>query len=178
MRGSKTATDDRTAEHDDARSGAIASNASSNKRANLMFLVRCAIGGGAVFSAFLLAMSYHYGSIRAFIAKCRGETFVVAPEAVDLGTVESSTESSAVFTIRNISSKSIDVVGARTACSCVVASGLPIAVAPGREEEVTFRVYVSGRDRNFSVPISVFVNDGLLRTCEVSIRAMVEKRPK
>jgi hypothetical protein len=66
----------------------------------------------------------------------------------------------ATFTIRNVKSQPITLLGATASCSCTVAEGLPLKLDPGESGKVSLKITVGGFDETgkFTKSAQIFTN--------------------
>ena len=129
---------------------------------------------GSVLCLVLVSLVVcRFGSLVAFVAFLKGHTFVILPAQADLGTCCSGDRRSTSFTIRNLSERPLRVVGAKTACSCVVANALPISVPARESRTIPIQVHINRRSSDYCEPIVFFVDDGSVHTRSAKIRARV-----
>jgi hypothetical protein len=85
----------------------------------------------------------------------------------------------AIFKVKNIRSASLNILGSKTTCSCTVATGLPLELAPGETGDVTLKVKVGNADSNgiFTKSAELFTNgDGTVP--ELTVNVTVLPTPK
>jgi hypothetical protein len=114
-----------------------------------------------------------FGSAYALPALATGQVVVVDKSVIDVGTVAPGETRTIAFTIRNVTSRAIPIVGARLSCSCVRPVGLPIEIPPGAQRQLVVRVRPSAGQagkrlrqsselilgsRGITVPLTVVVN--------------------
>lgn len=91
--------------------------------------------------AFLLLVCGYawlaFGSLRNMSAYLAGDCIVTEPSILDLGQVELGHEYTADFVVRNVSSDSVMVLGAKSCCGCGVLSGLPVTLQAHQETTVS-----------------------------------------
>jgi hypothetical protein len=103
----------------------------------LRFLIGCFLV--SALGAFVLVLLY--GSVRAGLARLRGDELVLTPEQIDVGKLTriSDEKVEGHFSVKNLSSRSIIVSGAHVDCPCVdVIAPLPFFLTPGEEKEIAF----------------------------------------
>jgi hypothetical protein len=95
---------------------------------------RCRIAGilaGCLLliAGLFVAVSYFgsWAALRAFIG---GHSVHVFPSAVDLGERKAGTEVSVSFSVRNLTSSELSIVGQRASCLCVIGTEIPVAIQP------------------------------------------------
>jgi hypothetical protein len=117
------------------------------------------IAGGAVVVA--LAAFYaqvRYGSPRALPILLRGDGLLVTPPHVDLGELNFGDERDVTLRVKNVSDREICVTGLRTTCTCVSASDLPLALAPGAEGEVALAIRATALFSNYRQTATLYVS--------------------
>jgi hypothetical protein len=78
----------------------------------------------------------------------------------------------ATFVVKNVSSRLITLLGAKSVCSCTIAEGLPLKLAPGESGKVVLRVTVGqfDKERIFSKSAELFTNlDGTVPPLVVQV---------
>jgi hypothetical protein len=81
----------------------------------------------------------------------------------------------AVFTIKNVATRPITLLGATSGCSCAVAEGLPLKLAPGETGHVSLRVTVGSFDKAgvFAKSAELFTNlDGTVPPMVVRVSSI------
>jgi len=81
----------------------------------------------------------------------------------------------APFTVRNISSSPVRVMGAEATCGCMVAQGLPISLGPGEVGKISLRVVVGppGADGVFARTTHLFIDrDGPSPPLVVEVKSL------
>ncbi len=71
----------------------------------------------------------------------------------------------AVFTVKNVQSSPITLLGATTSCSCTIADGLPLQLDPGKSGKISLKVRVKMFDGTgkFSTSAQLLTNrDGVV----------------
>jgi hypothetical protein len=103
----------------------------------LRFLIGCFLVS-ALLACVLVML---YGSVRAGLARLRGDELVLIPDQIDVANLAKASDEKVGghFTVKNLCSRSIIVSGAHVGCSCVeVTSELPFSLAPGEQKDVAF----------------------------------------
>ena len=85
-----------------------------------------------------------FGSLGGTLAFLQGYALWASPSSCDLGTISRDTPSYALFTLRNLTSRPVTILGAQTDCCCWVSSDLPTTVLPGEEQTLQVQVYPRG----------------------------------
>lgn len=99
--------------------------------------------GACCVCLFLLSMaSLYFGSLAAASVWLDGNVLFVEPLSDAPVTVPAGKDTQFVFSVRNISSEQIDVVGVMTSCSCTAIDDLPVSIPAGSERTLTFTVHV------------------------------------
>ncbi|MDR1923841.1 MAG: DUF1573 domain-containing protein [Planctomycetaceae bacterium] len=76
-------------------------------------------------------MSWKCGGFFQFVAYLDGKTIYIEPHVCDLGECEADSNSEAVFSLTNLTSKLITIVGAGSSCNCAVVDRLPLDIQSG-----------------------------------------------
>lgn len=133
------------------------------------FPLKGALVTAGLCALLLIVIVVYFGSVPAFTAALRGETFVIEPGQIDLGSVRMGEAHTGTFTIRNLSSKPIRVVGATANCTCVSTNDLPLTVAARSKRQIAFRVAVN--QPAYEQEIIFSVDDGSLQPYTAKVRA-------
>jgi hypothetical protein len=121
----------------------------SQLRAAVRFLATT-LGLALLIATILFsAGAARYGSFNNCLAAMRGEALVVVPAVVDLGSVSEQTSKVATFQVRNLTGKSISILGASTSCGCVATGDFPVGLGPYETKELALQVS-PGRPRDGS----------------------------
>ncbi len=83
-----------------------------------------------------------FGSLRNMSAYFRGSFIVAEPDVCEVGPVELDKEYTAKFTLRNITSEPVVVLGAQTCCGCRLRSSMPHTINPNGSSEIEFTVKI------------------------------------
>ena len=155
--------------------GAVAepSVPSVRKRRNVYML---SLGMGAFLTLCAWgAITGYFGSIMGFVAAIQGETVFVTPVHVDLGSVPSGSDRSAIVRLTNVTNRSIRVVGAEPSCSCVtMLNNLPVALPPRGSVDISLTMKVHEQEQEATVDF--FVDDGSTESRRVTIKAVGVKK--
>ncbi len=76
----------------------------------------------------------NFDSTRDAILYLKGMKIVAEPTVFHVAAGRAGEVRNASFQVRNLTSKPITVLGARTSCSCVATESLPILIPPGSEK--------------------------------------------
>ena len=86
----------------------------------------------AIAAAILVGLGIwsieRYGSLADGIAFVNGSVVVADESVVELGQVPVSTTVEGTFTLKNLTSHPVTILGAQPECQCVVASALPVKI--------------------------------------------------
>jgi hypothetical protein len=106
------------------------------------------IGGAASIVTF--------GSVDAGLAYLRGEQLYASPFSVALGTVTAGDAGDFTVTVRNLSSRPLRLLGAKTSCSCITSAELPLEIAAGESRLVHFSIRAPESDAEFAYVIEFY----------------------
>lgn len=81
-----------------------------------------------VFVALVGWATAQFGSLAAARAFLRGESLVVEPMIISLGTVKAGKPAIATFHVRNLTARDVRIVGSRGTCECVALTKMPVVV--------------------------------------------------
>ena len=76
------------------------------------------------------------------LASLRGETLIAVPSVIDLGECTRDQELRVEVQVRNMSTRSIRLVGGTADCSCDVTPDLPAVLQPGEDRSIQIRFRV------------------------------------
>jgi hypothetical protein len=137
-------------------------------------IFRSTLIGTGILAVLILVGVWRFGSLSLAVAYIDGQTFVISPVEVDLGNCESGTRHIAVFTITNLTTRTIRVVGSEQQCSCLKLDELPIIVEPRKSQNISVQALVGGKEDEFSQPVILFLDkDKELESVGLHIRARV-----
>jgi hypothetical protein len=88
---------------------------------------------------------YSFGSVDSALAYVRGDRLMADARSRSFGEVEKGQHASVVFELANTSDREINVLGARTGCTCLFAEGLPLPVPPRSRRSIRIAVRTDGR---------------------------------
>ncbi len=97
-----------------------------------------------------------YGTVAATVHAWRGDVMLCDRYEVAIGRPQS--DQTIAFQLTNTSSQPIRVLGARSSCTCVMATGLPLNVAPGATKTLEVRFKPKKLDVPLSESIRVFTD--------------------
>lgn len=115
---------------------------------------------GAAF-VLILAVLYgyvRYGSARAALVLCAGDSLLITPASIDLGEVNPGETRGVVVSFQNIGQDTLRVFGFRTTCTCLSAKGLPIDLPPGDESQATLDFRPAGNPEPHRETITFYVD--------------------
>jgi len=96
--------------------------------------------------AFLAIWAWiEFGSISAALAYARGARLLPDAFAKSFGTLETGEERRVVFSVSNRCGRQINILGARTSCTCISAEALPLVVPPGYSRPLQLTVRSASR---------------------------------
>ncbi|WP_197444226.1 DUF1573 domain-containing protein [Maioricimonas rarisocia] len=78
-----------------------------------------------------------FGDVASAIAWWNGLVVLPINSPVDLGEVPPGESLDVVFHLKNVTAEAVTVLGAEPDCSCTVAGGVPVTLAPGEIAEVS-----------------------------------------
>ena len=99
----------------------------------LRIFVNSIIGGAILFIAVLLFGIWKFGSLGAVVAYSNGDSVYLIPKNLNLGKLEAGSQVEAVFTLQNLTSDEISVVGEKSSCNCAFSEYLPLVASPGKK---------------------------------------------
>jgi hypothetical protein len=92
-----------------------------------------ALGAGALAAYG----TWEYGSPAAALLALRGHAVAVKPARMSLGKLTPGVDVPLLFTVQNLKSVPVTVVGARSSCQCTSVTGLPIVIPVGRSADLS-----------------------------------------
>ena len=99
------------------------------------------VAGGVVLTLLVLGgLSLMYHDPATALARLRGETVVLSPTVLDLGTHPGGTQVVRTVQVTNLTNAPVRIVGGSSDCSCILTEGLPLALAPGASADLPIRV--------------------------------------
>lgn len=115
---------------------------------NVQYFFLSILGGIILFFLLLSCCLFGFGGIGQMIAYMNGESIYISPKVQNLGSLEASTKTVAIFHLTNLMLQEIVVVGERSSCSCAFSEKIPITVAPGKTVDLKINVHLS-EDESF-----------------------------
>lgn len=129
-----------------------------------------AVGGAAC----LVWVAVNFDSPHDALLYLRGVRVVLGPEVVSIGTAPAGETRQVTFRIRNLSSKSVTIIGATQTCTCVTADDLPITLPPRTGHDLRVAIHVEGKpSERIAQDVSYFTNSPGHRALTVGIRGQV-----
>ena len=106
------------------------------RRAAGLALLKPVAEVASLAAAILLALvalgAYRYGSVPAALAAARGRGLAVDAATKSVGLVEEGEQVTTDFTLTNVTTRPIRIVGSTSSCSCAVPGGeIPFEIPPG-----------------------------------------------
>lgn len=133
---------------------------------------RCVLIGGVIVASVACVFIWRCGSLTLAVATLEGKRVVVSPVVVDLGKCVSGTRHIAKFTVTNLTSSSIRIVGTEEGCACLSLDELPTTLGPYERRDMSMRALVSGEE--FLEPVILYLDiNGELVLTALEIRAQV-----
>ncbi len=135
-------------------------------------LPTAACGLALAASAFAI-FTWQHGSANAAIAHLRGETIVVEPNVVDLGSGPAGQFQTFALNITNYSDKTVRIVGGTSDCSCVSTDDLPVSVEPKQSNTIRVRVKFTGSPGEFRRKFVLYCEEERLKVMPVAATGRV-----
>ncbi|HVK12455.1 MAG TPA: MauE/DoxX family redox-associated membrane protein [Gemmataceae bacterium] len=99
------------------------------------------VAGGAVLALLVLGgLTLVYHDPATALARLRGQSVVVSPAVLDLGTNPGGTEVVRTVQVTNLTDAPVRIVGGSSDCSCILTEGLPLTLAPRASADLPVRV--------------------------------------
>jgi hypothetical protein len=99
-------------------------------------LVCFVLGVGVMLAALMGIGAWVYGSPARALARLRDESLDVASEYIDCGDGKPGEKLKGIIRVRNWMDEPVLIYGGTSDCSCVVTSGLPVAIPPNEVQEI------------------------------------------
>lgn len=121
------------------------------------FVVAARFLVGPLLVAFVIVLCYsgwsywRFGSFKDGIEFLSGYRLVAEQSVLDIGKVRVGAETEGNFVLKNLTDKPITIIGAKSDCSCMVISGLPIRVEPRCSTDFAVRYTPLAREGNETV---------------------------
>ncbi len=112
-----------------------------------------------------LAAIFRYGSIGNAIAALRGEVLIVRPETHRFGPVDLGQKVTLEYTLTNVSSAPVRLLGSHSSCSCTVPDRLPMTLRPRETRAVRVRfdapeqIPASAEGTQFHQDVIIYTSD-------------------
>ncbi len=78
----------------------------------------------------MIVATIRYGTLPNAIDAIRGETLIARPQSRFFGILRPGQKIEAEYSLTNLSSRSVRLLGSRTTCTCTVTSPLPKSLNP------------------------------------------------
>ena len=111
----------------------------------LSWLVQTLIFTSAGVLCLVALALYSFGSIGSALSHLRGDRLIADARSRSFGEVERGQRAGVVFELANTSDREINVIGAKTGCTCLSAEGLPLPVPPRSRRSIRIAVRTDGR---------------------------------
>ncbi len=125
-----------------------------SRRGLLVFAITFAIVFGAAHAAAVTT----FGSLAIALRYLRGERLMLEPRHLEFGNLPASETITLGVDIRNYTPRAVTLLGATTACTCVVATGLPLAIGAGQHARIPIEVTLKPSDRHFDETLVIFTD--------------------
>ena len=119
----------------------------------------------------VLVVQVRYGSWATARHALRGD--VMLSDRYEVALDRPATAQTVVFRLTNTSSDPIRVIGAQSSCSCVMATGLPLTIAPGASQTLEVRFKPKKTAQSFRESVRVFTNRPGQQVIPLAISATV-----
>ncbi len=129
--------------------------------------------GLALAAAIFAVLTWQHGSGAAAIAHLRGETIVVAPNVVDLGSGPRGQFQTFALNVTNYSEKPTTIVGGTSDCSCVSTDDLPVSVESKQTSTIRVRVKFTGSPGEFRRKFVLYCDEERLKVMPVAATGRV-----
>ncbi len=136
----------------------------------LGWVCRCVLGAAACGAVGVAGATAYFGSPFDALAFARGESIVVRPSMVLLAPAAPGEPRVGKCAVRNLSGRTVRLIGSDACCGCRVTSGVPSAVGPGGTTWLEFAVYAGNGGEEVRV-VSVYTDDGIVPEFRVQLRA-------
>ena len=103
-------------------------------------LLLSVFGGTLLFLLFFGIGFLRFGSVGAFMAFINGQPLYLSPRLLDLGSHDAGAEIVAVFSMTNLASRDISVVGESSSCDCAFSEKIPIVIPSGKTVDLKVNV--------------------------------------
>lgn len=134
------------------------------------------LAASAILAVLSVASYWSLGSLEAGVSYLRGNRLFLDQHTRDLGIVDAGTHEVA-FRVKNLSSQPVQIVGAKTSCSCVVAEDLPVTIEPSASLLLRIRVQIDDRrGSRYSQTMQLITDRGVEPAMAVTMLATVRPR--
>ena len=120
-------------------------------------LIVSLLGGAGLFALLIQGMIGWFGSMGATMAWLNGESVYIYPKMIDLGNQEPGKETVVTFTMKNLTSKDISVVGEKSSCTCAFSEKIPITAKAGKTAELKVNIHLPKYEPMYDQMISFMV---------------------
>ena len=137
-------------------------------RSGFPFLMGAAVAAGLLLLLWAGAVC-QFGNFSNSFRFVQGYNYVVDPAIIDVGVGARGDTRTAATTIRNLSFSPIRVIGVLTTCNCVVATELPLTIAPRTTVDVQFTVNLESSTAEVEQFLTLLIDDGQMQRAPVTI---------
>lgn len=108
------------------------------------------------------------------IGRSGGPPLVPQVTPVDAGVLPAGRPTEVDLRFENVSGDPVTIIGARSACSCMVASGLPTTIFPGEAGSFPITIVAAADEPSFERSVTLFLDVETDPPVTATIRASVE----
>jgi hypothetical protein len=143
------------------------------RKSVLSWIAMTSILSGVVLASVFGLATHMFGSVPSAVAFLRGNRIIPDSYIRDFGTLRQGQRVSVTFSLTNYTKQPITLLGAKSSCSCLAASDLPVVVPPGAKTDVRFTARAKSRLGPYSEIVHVLV-DGGRPSIALNVRGVVK----
>ena len=115
-----------------------------------------------------------FGSISAALAYLDGDHLVVDASSRSFGTTVAGGDPEVVFVLKNVSRRSVQIVGVSASCTCLIPSPVPLTIAAAAAAPFPVSVRTRQRSGPLREHLTLFMDDPTQPTLRLSISGLVD----
>ncbi len=127
-----------------------------SERRSLPWIAKTLLLASGLLIALVIGAYLSFGSIAASLAYARGDRLIVDATNKSFGTLRSNSDGTLVFQIRNLASRPITVLGARSSCTCTAVENLPLTIQPRETHPLKIRIRPGKKTGDIDEKVSLF----------------------
>ena len=107
---------------------------------------------------FLAWARVRFGTTSAALEYLSGRRLIADSRTQFVGNLAPGSTEKAVFRLRNLAGHPVQIVGSRSSCTCTVAEGIPLTLAPSEERTISVSIHGSGQKAVIEETVHLFTD--------------------